>query len=221
MSLAALGFISFLSMGVNALGIGANYFQRKESNDLQRQSLNESMRSNYYSYMQQLESMQNEYGQDALAINQQRENIASNMNYLDRWASEYDLSMQNGIDESFGQYQQLASNYASGLVSNAETGRRGGSAGRLAGDAGMALASINGGSTNGFNLTGSRLGSYLQSAALDMMADRQTAISAVGTGYQAIGSYQKAMDHLQTSIGSMENTTGQMATELKKKNIEV
>lgn len=228
MSLAALAFISFMGLGVKALGLASQYNQQTEANnlqrdslDLQQQSFNESMRSNYYSYMQQLESMRNEQAQDLLAINQQRENIASNQNYLDRWASEYDMSMQNGIDESFNQYQQLASNYSSSLVSNAETGRRGGSAGRLAGDSGMALASMNGGSTNGFNLTGSRLGSYLQSSAIDMMADRQTALSSLGTSYKAIDSYQNAIGTLQGSIDSMENTTGQMADELKKKNIEV
>ena len=219
MSLTALAIIAGLSALSSAHFSAKAGIRQEKQLGLQQQQLNESMRSNYYSYMQQLNAMQGEYAQDQLAINQQRENIASNMNYMDRWASEYDLSMQNNIDEAYSQYQSLASNYASGLVSNAETGRRGGSAGMLAQDAGIGLKAING-STEGFSLSG-RLGSFLQSSALDMLADRQTAISSIGTGYKAIGSYQEAMNSLQGSIGSMTATTDQMKNELKNKGMIV
>lgn len=216
-----------LALIAGASALSTWYFNNKANDrqekqlDLQQESFDDSLRSNYYSYMQQLNAMNNELSQDQLAINQQRENIASNQNYLDRWANEYDLSMQNGIDEAFGQYQQMAQNYSAGLVSNAETGRRGGSAGRMASDAGMALRSMNGGSTEGLNLTGGRLGSYLQSSAIDMLSDRQTALSSLGTSYKAIGSYQSAMESLQGSISGMTDTTNQMKKTLEGKGLTV
>lgn len=198
---------------LSGLGSIANAMQGWQSNGFQQQSLNESMRSNYYSYMQQLESMNNELSQDQLAIAQQNENIASNMNYMDRWASEYDLSMNNAVDETFSQYQQLAANYAGGMVGMGESGRKGGTAGMAVANAGLDLKAMNG-DTGGFGLSGNRLSSYLKSSALDMISDRQTALSSIGTSYRAIDSYGNAMKGLNDSISRMAATTEDLKNKL-------
>lgn len=195
---------------------------KRDELDLQRKSYNESLRSNYYSYMQQLASMEGDYAQDQLGINQNIENIASNQNYLDRWASEYDQSMQSAIDDTYNSYQQLASNFSAGLVSAAEKGQRGGSAQRVNEQNALALNSLLGGSSDGgFTLKNNRLGSYIQSTALDMLSDKQTAISGISMGYKSISSYQDAMKILQDSIGTMRNTTTDLKNTLKEKNLTV
>lgn len=194
---------------------------KKDELELQKKSYNESLRSNYYSYMQQLSSMEGDYAQNQLGINQNVENIASNQNYLDRWASEYDQSMQSAIDDTYNSYQQLASNFSAGLVSAAEKGQRGGSAQRINEQNALALNSLVGDSSNGFTLQNNRLGSYIQSTALDMLSDKQTAISGVSMAYKSIDSYKDAMKTLQESIGTMKNTTTDLKNTLKEKNLKV
>ncbi len=211
--LAQIGFDWYFSLQNNSL--------KKDELELQKKSYNENLRSNYYSYMQQLSSMEGDYAQNQLGINQNVENIASNQNYLDRWASEYDQSMQSAIDDTYNSYQQLASNFSAGLVSTAEKGQRGGSAQRVNEQNALALNSLLGGSSNGFTLQNNRLGSYIQSTALDMLADKQTAISGVSMAYKSIDSYKDAMKTLQDSIGTMRNTTTDLKNTLKEKNLTV
>lgn len=218
------GTSSFVNTIFNAISSSKNYakggFKERELN-LQEDSFNESLRSNYYSYMQQLSSMEGDYAQNQLGINQNVENIASNQNYLDRWASEYDQSMQSAIDDTYNSYQQLASNFSAGLVSTAEKGQRGGSAQRINEQNALALNSLVGDSSNGFTLQNNRLGSYIQSTALDMLSDKQTAISGVSMAYKSIDSYKDAMKTLQESIGTMKNTTTDLKNTLKEKNLTV
>ncbi len=186
---------------------------QREQLKLQKDSYNETLRSNYYSYMQQLQGMESDYKQNQLSINQTKEDIASNKNYLDRWASEYDLSMQNSIDEAFSTYQGLASNFSAGLVTAGESGHKGGSSARVNEANALALKAVNG-TTEGFSLTNNRLGATVQANALDMLADRHTALSAVSTGYQSIESYKEAMESLQNSINEMRATTDDIKKQL-------
>lgn len=223
-----LAIAGLVGAAAGATGVGVNWAFSSKQNKLQRQQLdlqkeqyNENLRSNYYSYMQQLASMEDEYAQNQLSINQTTEDIASNQNYLDRWAGEYDQSMQSNIDDAWNSYQSLASNFSSGLVVSAEKGQRGGSAARINADNALALKSV-AGSTEGFSLDGSnRLGAYVQSSALDMLADRQTALSSISTGYQSINSYKDAMKSLEESIGSMKVSTSDIKKELEGKGLTV
>ena len=75
--------------------------------------------------------------------------------------------------------------------------------------------------SNGFTLQNNRLGSYIQSTALDMLSDKQTAISGVSMAYKSIDSYKDAMKTLQESIGTMKNTTTDLKNTLKEKNLKV
>lgn len=202
-----------------ALSLGStllNFRQNQKSISRQEDSLTESMQSNYYQYMQQLESMRGDLSQNQIAVDQTYENIATNINYLDRWADEYDLTMQNSVDEVYGQYQQMASNLGAGLAGAGESGARGGSVGLLNASSAASIKAITG-SGSGFSLENNRLGAYLRSTSLDMLADRQTALSAVETGYRSIPAYQEAMKSLKGSIAQMETTTGDMKKEIKKR----
>ena len=211
---------SLVSAGVNwSYGNKSNALQEKQF-ALQEQEYNESLRSNYYTYMQNLASMEGQYSQNQLAINQETENIASNQNYLDRWASEYDQSMQSAADEAYSTYQNLASNYTAGLVTEAEKGHRGGSASRINQDNALALKNLTG-KTGGFTLQNNNLGAYIQSTALDMMSDKQTALSSVNLGYQSIDTYKDAMKSLSESISSMKKTTNEMKDTIKGKGLTV
>lgn len=211
---------SLVSAGVNwSYGNKSNALQEKQF-ALQEQEYNESLRSNYYTYMQNLASMEGQYSQNQLAINQETENIASNQNYLDRWASEYDQSMQSAVDEAYSTYQNLASNYTAGLVTEAEKGHRGGSASRINQDNALALKNLTG-KTGGFTLQNNNLGAYIQSTALDMMSDKQTALSSVNLGYQSIDTYRDAMKSLSESISSMKKTTNEMKDTIKGKGLTV
>ena len=211
---------SLVSAGVNwSYGNKSNALQEKQF-ALQEQEYNESLRSNYYTYMQNLASMEGQYSQNQLAINQQAENNASNLNYLDRWASEYDQSMQSAADEAYSTYQNLASNYTAGLVTEAEKGHRGGSASRINQDNALALKNLTG-KTGGFTLQNNNLGAYIQSTALDMMSDKQTALSSVNLGYQSIDTYKDAMKSLSESISSMKKTTNEMKDTIKGKGLTV
>ena len=211
---------SLVSAGVNwSYGNKSNALQEKQF-ALQEQEYNESLRSNYYTYMQNLASMEGQYSQNQLAINQETENIASNQNYLDRWASEYDQSMQSAVDEAYSTYQNLASNYTAGLVTEAEKGHRGGSASRINQDNALALKNLTG-KTGGFTLQNNNLGAYIQSTALDMMSDKQTALSSVNLGYQSIDTYKDAMKSLSESISSMKKTTNEMKDTIKGKGLTV
>ena len=211
---------SLVSAGVNwSYGNKSNALQEKQF-ALQEQEYNESLRSNYYTYMQNLASMEGQYSQNQLAINQETENIASNQNYLDRWASEYDQSMQSAVDEAYSTYQNLASNYTAGLVTEAEKGHRGGSASRINQDNALALKNLTG-KTGGFTLQNNNLGAYIQSTALDMMSDKQTALSSVDLGYQSIDTYKDAMKSLSESISSMKKTTNEMKDTIKGKGLTV
>ncbi len=192
---------------------------QRQQLDLQRQQYMENLRSNYYSYMQQLSGMEGDYKQNQLSINQTRENIASNQNYLDRWASEYDQSMQSSIDEAFNTYMSLASNYTSGLVTAGESGHKGGSSARVNASNAMDLQAVNG-RTDRFTLQGNRLGASIQSSALDMLADKQTAISSVATGYQSIDSYKEAMASLESSMSEMRATTEDIKKQLDEYEAE-
>lgn len=218
MSALLLG-AAIVGSAFNLMGKVSNWDMQRRSNDLQRESLDESMRSNYYSYMQQLESMRNEYSQDSLAVDQALQNIATNRNYLDRWAEEYDLSMNNAVDEGFAQYQQMASNLGTGLAAAGESGARGGSVGLINAGTARSLSQFTG-QQQGFGLGGS-FGTMLRGTALDMLADRQTAISAVETDYRSIPMYRESMKLLQGSIDSMEKTTESMGEKLRKKGMEV
>ena len=222
---AAMAVISALAGVASA---GYNWYSGERSNRLQREQLdlqereyNESLRSNYYSYMQNLASMQGEYAQNQLAINQSHENIASNSNYLDRWASEYDQSMQSTVDEAFNTYQSQASNFSAGLVTEAEKGHRGGSSGRVNRDNALSLKNLTGKTGGGFTLQGNNLGAYVLSTALDMLSDKQTALSSVGLGYQSIDSYKEAMKSLSESIYSMKKSTDEMKETIKGKGLTV
>ena len=222
--LAIAGIIGAAAAGVSA---GANWYYGSKNNELQRQQLalqeaeyNESLRSNYYTYMQNLASMEGDYTQNQLAINQEAENIASNQNYLDRWASEYDQSMQSAVDETYSNYQNLASNYSAGLVTSAEKGQRGGSASRINQDNALSLRNLTG-QTGGFTLKNNNLGAYVQSTALDMLSDKQTALSSVNLGYQSIDTYKDAMKSLSESISSMKKTTTEMKDTLQNKGLTV
>ena len=238
---AILAIAGIVGAAASAASAGANWYYGSKSNDLQREQLglqgeqldlqreqqalqeaeyNESLRSNYYTYMQNLTSMEGQYSQNQLAINQERENIASNQNYLDRWASEYDQSMQSTVDDAYSTYQSLASNYSAGLVTSAEKGHKGGSSARVNQDNALSLKSLVG-TTNGFTLKNNRLGAYVQSTALDMMADKQTALSSVNLGYQSIDSYKDAMKSLSESITSMKNSTSEMKETLLEKGLTV
>lgn len=229
-----LAIAGLVGAAASAAGVGVNWYYSSKSNERQQQQLelqkeqlklqeqqyNESLRSNYYSYMQQLSSMEGEYEQDQLSINQGLEDIASNQNYLDRWASEYDQSINSAIDEAWSSYQEQASNYSSSLVSAGESGHKGGSSARVNQANALALKNLAGGA-QGFTLSGGRLGSYVQSTALDMMADKQTALSAVSTGYKSIDSYKEAMKSLEGSISSMKKTTGEIENKLQAKGLSV
>ena len=215
-SIALMGTQALISLG----SLINSWNSNRKSNNLSERSLNENLRSNYYSYMDQLEGWRGDLSQTSLAMDQTLEDIASNRNYLSRWAEEYDLSMKNGVDEAFGQYQQMASNLGASIVSSAEMGASGGSAALVNAMGARSLMDANGGRTGRFDLSG-RLGSYLKINALDMLADRQTAMSAVDTGYKALGSYQKAMESLQANIASMEKTTGKIAKKLDKEGMTV
>ncbi len=226
--LTALAIAGIATAAFSAAGVIVNWIYSEKQNKLQQEELqlqkdqyNETLRSNYYTYMQQLSSMEDEYQQNQLSINQTVEDIASNQNYLDRWASEYDQSMQSNIDEAWNSYQSLASNFSFGLVAGAESGHRGGSTARINADNALALKSV-AGSTEGFSLNGNnRLGAYVQSNALDMLADRQTALSSVSTGYQSINSYKDAMKSLEESISGMKTSTSDIKETLKEKGLTV
>ena len=192
----------------------------QEQLNLQKQQYNENLRSSYYSYMQNLSSMESELGQNQISLNQTVEDIASNQNYLDRWASEYDQSMQSTIDEAWESYQNQAANFSAGLVTSAEKGHSGGSSGRINKDNALALKNLTG-TTDGFTLKNNRLGPYVQSTALDMLSDKHTALSAVDVGYKSIGSYKEAMNSLSESIASMKKTTSEMKDTLLKEGLTV
>lgn len=212
---------------IDIFSAGYNWYTGERSNKLQREQLdlqekeyNESLRSNYYTYMQNLASMQDQYAQNQLSINQSIENIASNNNYLDRWASEYDQSMQSAVDDAYSSYQNQAANFSSGLVTSAEKGHSGGSSARINRDNALSLKSLTG-KTGGFTLKGNNLGAYVQSTALDMISDKQTALSSVSLGYQSIDSYKEAMKSLQESISSMKKSTNEMKDTIKEKGLTV
>ncbi len=231
MSLLALGILSAIGSIASA---GASWYFGSKNNDLQEDSLklsreqlnlqkqqyNENLRSSYYSYMQNLSSMESELGQNQISLNQTVEDIASNQNYLDRWASEYDQSMQSTIDEAWESYQNQAANFSAGLVTSAEKGHSRGSSGRINKDNALALKNLTG-TTDGFTLKNNRLGSYVQSTALDMLSDKHTALSAVDVGYKSIGSYKEAMNSLSESIASMKKTTSEMKDTLLKEGLTV
>ncbi len=233
--MASLTIAALTAIGSIA-SAGASWYFGSKNNDLQEQSLeqsrkqlelqkqqyNENLRSSYYSYMQQLASMEGDYAQNQLSLNQTVEDIASNQNYLDRWASEYDQSMQSTIDEVWDSYQNQASAYTAGLVTSAEKGQKGGSAGRVNKDNALALKNLTGTSDGSFSLSSrNRLGSYVQSAALDILADRHTALSAVDVGYKSIDSYREAMSSLSNSISSMNKSTSEIKETLKKEGLTV
>lgn len=220
--------IALWQLGVGAVSAISNGIFSGISNNNQRKQLNESLRSNYYSYMDQLASMQGQLADTQTALNANIENIATNRNYLDRWASEYDLTMNSAVDETFGQYQQIAGNLGMGNVGLGESGRSGGSAGLLNAGTANTLKTYNNGSLGGLDMDG-RLSAYLRSTSLDMLADRQTALSSVENGYKAIPTYQEAIQELNTAIYGdkdkgtygMLATTADMKKQLKKEGLKV
>ena len=221
-------WIALGNLAINGLGAIWSGITGDQSNKLKEKEMDENLRSNYYSYMDKLSNMRGELSSQQESLNQTMENIATNQNYLDRWAQEYDLTMQSGVDEVFGQYQQMASNLGSGLVSAGETGSKGGSVGLINAMSAANMKAVNG-SYQGFNLNNNRLSAFLGSTSLDMLADRQTAMAAVETGYKTIPMYQSAIADLNKAINGnkdegiagMSATVEEMRKEIKRKGMTV
>lgn len=216
-TLATLNTIAALtSAGIN----GVSAFFNKENGDaslaLQRDELRESLRNNYYSYMQNLEGMRSDLSQVGISSNQTIENLGTNENYLTRWAQEYDTTINSAIDQSFNEYSSVLSNFTGNTVLDAEKGKRGGSASRANRDSLLSLTSLTGRKDGKFNLTQGSLGQYMQSTALDMLSDKQTALSSIQTGYKSLSSYKDTMDILSKSIADMEKTTSEMKKKIEE-----
>lgn len=216
--------ISALLAATSASISGVSAYYNKENNNaslaLQREELRENLRSNYYSYMQSLEGMRSDLTQAGLSRNQTIENLGTNNNYLARWAQEYDTTMNSVIDQSFDEYTNMYSNFTSNSVLDAEKGRKGGTAARVNRDNLLSLVSLTGRQDGKFNLTQGSLGQYMQSTALDMLSDKQTALSSIQTGYKSLPSYKDTMDILSKSIADMEKTTSEMKKKIDKNDKE-
>lgn len=188
---------------------------QRQQHELQVKSYYDSMTSQYYSYMGQLEEMRSQQASAGIAINQAREDIASNNLFINRWQSEYDNAVGNAVDQSFNAYAEQAAAFGASMVSAGETGRKGGSAAVVSGVERRNLKNMVGDSLS-FNLNDNPLASYINSTAQDLLAERQTALSGINTGYQAIASYQDAIKEFGFAMESMGSTTQQIKNELKK-----
>ena len=182
---------------------------QKKQFELEQQKYYDDMQSNYYSLMQDLQDMKGEQESALVSKNQAYEDIASNQLYLDRWQSEYDSSMNNAISESYALYDQQRAALGMTDVNAAESGRIGGSVGLISGTQKRNLTDLTGG-TLSFSLKDNLLSNYLNATAQDLLAERQTASSAIRTGYDSIASYQEAIRLMQENIDSMTNTSEEM-----------
>lgn len=216
---AATGIASLISGSVSRsqqLNIQQQQLElQRKQNALQEQQYYDSLTSNYYSYLSSLEDMRSAQGSAGLAINQERENIASNQYYLSRWADEYRSSMESAQDEAFNAYSTQMQALGNANAQAGATGQTGGSAAIISGLQRQQVKNLVG-TNGGFNLGDSYLGRYVSGVGQDLLAERQTASSAIGTSYTAIGSYQDAITSLDSAISSMGGTAEEIKKRLKE-----
>lgn len=220
LTIIALGSAAVSAVGTifsSIFGSKSNDLQEKqlalqeEQLELQKTSYYDDLQSSYYSYMSQLEDMNNSATSAQTAINQAQEDIASNEYYLSRWADEYDSTISSAVDSAYATYAEQANALGTINANNASTGRTGGSAGIVASIQQRQVKNLVGDSLS-FNLNG-LLGTSVNTAAQDALAERQTAATAINTSYQSISTYQDTISNLNESIASMSATT----EEIKKK----
>lgn len=212
---ALLGAGSLIS---NAVFGSRNDTRQEKQQSLQQEQLNQQLLSNYWSTMQNRESMNSDRNQLSIALDQTQEDIASNSYWLSQWQNEYDNTMKSSIDQAYSAYSDVSNALTAGIVQGAETGRIGGSVGLINQATASNLSSLTGNSGLGFSLNqkGS-LGNYIRSTSLDMLADRQTAQSAVNVSKRSITGYEDAISSLNTSLADMDYTLSDMRKELKAK----
>lgn len=212
---ALLGAGSLIS---NAVFGSRNDTRQEKQQTLQQEQLNQQLLSNYWSTMQNRESMNSDRNQLSIALDQTQEDIASNSYWLSQWQNEYDNTMKSSIDQAYSAYSDVSNALTSGIVQGAETGRIGGSVGLINQATASNLSSLTGNSGLGFSLNqkGS-LGNYIRSTSLDMLADRQTAQSAVNVSKRSITGYEDAISSLNSSLSDMDYTLSDMRKELRAK----
>lgn len=212
---ALLGAGSLIS---NAVFGSKNDTRQEKQQSLQQEQLNQQLLSNYWSTMQNRESMNSDRNQLSIALDQTQEDIASNSYWLSQWQNEYDNTMKSSIDQAYSAYSDVSNALTSGIVQGAETGRIGGSVGLINQATASNLSSLTGNSGLGFSLNqkGS-LGNYIRSTSLDMLADRQTAQSAVNVSKRSITGYEDAISSLNSSLSDMDYTLSDMRKELRAK----
>lgn len=212
---ALLGAGSLIS---NAVFGSKNDTRQEKQQSLQQEQLNQQLLSNYWSTMQNRESMNSDRNQLSIALDQTQEDIASNSYWLSQWQNEYDNTMKSSIDQAYSAYSDVSNALTAGIVQGAETGRIGGSVGLINQATASNLSSLTGNSGLGFSLNqkGS-LGNYIRSTSLDMLADRQTAQSAVNVSKRSITGYEDAISSLNSSLSDMDYTLSDMRKELRAK----
>lgn len=214
LALGAVGAITNYSNNKKASSLQQDQLElQRQQAELQKESYYDSLTDKYYQYLDNVNTMQSQLDSAQNASNQTNEDIASNEYFLTRWQSNYDASIKNSVNESFNTYAKQASSIGAANVAKAESGNLGGSKTVVSDIQKRQMLSLVGDSLQ-FNLSNDTLlGLNVNTTAQDLLAERQTALTAVRTGYRSLDTYKETMSTLKDSIGNMNNT----ALDLKKK----
>ena len=220
MVLAGLAAGASAAFGLAQLGIslaGANAQNRlaRKQLALGTESAYQDLLDSYYTQQENLTSLRTGLGSVQLAGEQEKANRASTYDYLNRWQAYADTSLAELAAQGRQDYRQLAGAWAGQETANSETGRVGGSASLVAQDARQQVKDYVGdgmlwssGSNQGL------YGQQYQQAALDLEAERQTALASLGTYGKSIGLYEQTARDIQESIDMQTDTNAQIQGRL-------
>lgn len=214
---AAIGgtVLSLAGLGVSLTSANAQNRLAKKQLKLGTESAYQDLMDSYYTQQENLTNLRTGLGSVQLAKEQEEANRASTYDYLNRWQAYADTSLSALAAQGEQEYRQLAGAWAGQEALNSETGRVGGSAALLAGDARQQVRDYVGDSMMWSSANDQGLyGQQYQQAALDLEADRQTALSSLGTYGRTIGIYDQTAKDIQEAIDMQTDTQTQIQGRL-------
>lgn len=197
--------------------ISANSQNRlaKKQLKLGTESAYQDLIDSYYTQHENLTNLRSGLGSVRLAAEQEKANRASTFEYLDRWQAYADTSLSELATQGEQAYRQLAGSWAGQETANSETGRVGGSAALLTGDARQQVRDYVGDSMKWSTASNQGLyGQQYQQAALDLEAERQTALSSLSTYGKELDLYDQTAKDIQEAIDMQTDTNAQIQGRL-------
>ena len=214
-TIAAGAAIAVGGLVTNVISANSQNRLAKKQLKLGTESAYQDLMDSYYTQQENLTNLRTGLGSVRLAAEQEKANRASAFEYLDRWQAYADTSLSELATQGEQAYRQLAGSWAGQETANSETGRVGGSAALLAGDARQQVRDYVGDSMKWSTASNQGLyGQQYQQAALDLEAERQTALASIGAYGRSIGLYDQTAKDIQEAIDMQTDTNAQIQGRL-------